>query len=230
MAGEGIVAIAMFLDDIWALFKENLFPFPSTPGLFNQYKDTDLRIDQPIADDIRRGNLKNYLHSFTKRPSIVVIGEAAGWRGCRFSGIPFTSEKQLGDPSFPFNGQQSSNQATRYAESTATTFWKHLLPFHHDFFAWNCVPFHPYQASHEKNEGKYGNILSNRAPTKDEIFSHSAFLAELLKLIKPKKVIAIGRSAEKALTHLEIPSTYVRHPSHGGARQFKKNIIQCIRD
>ena len=42
----------------------------------------------------RRERLRGYLESRREAP-LLLVGEAAGYRGARVSGIPFTSERQL---------------------------------------------------------------------------------------------------------------------------------------
>lgn len=202
----------MILANVLKLIEEKVFS-TSVKGdsLFNQYNNKNLEIDFSNADEIRRENLRNYLRSFPKRPSVIVIGEAPGWRGCRFSGVPFTSEFQLCDGNLTFEGNQSNNHHLPYKETTATIFWKHMQNHHPKFFAWNCIPFHPHKSD---------NLLSNRTPTNREIVAHSTLLSELVSLMKPSKIVAVGRSAERALNKLDISSTYVRHPSRGGAYEF----------
>ncbi|MFA4936156.1 MAG: hypothetical protein WC568_10015, partial [Candidatus Methanoperedens sp.] len=93
-----------FKDDLWSIFENKLFLFPTTEVLFNQYKQVNLDVDLPNAHEIRKQNLRNYLESFSEKPSILVVGEAAGPWGCRFSGVPFTGEKQLCMHNLPFSG------------------------------------------------------------------------------------------------------------------------------
>ena len=61
---------------------------------FNQYRDADAALDRPGAAQVRLGSLAAYLRA---RPhsSLLLVGEAAGYAGCRFSGIPSTSERCL---------------------------------------------------------------------------------------------------------------------------------------
>jgi len=61
---------------------------------FNQYRDADAAFDCPGAAKIRLGNLAAYLRA-RPHPSLMLVGEAAGYAGCRFSGIAFTSERCL---------------------------------------------------------------------------------------------------------------------------------------
>jgi len=212
------------LDDVWSLFESRVFSVPSTQdgpaSLFNQYHDRDLRVDRPDAGAVRRGNLFRYLSSFAERPSIAIVGEAPGWRGCRFSGVPFTSEAQLCDGVLSFAGQQSSAAPSPYAENSATIFWRIARPYGPSFLAWNCVPFHLYRP---------GDPLSNRPPTRREIAAHLGLLAALLALLEPRLVVAVGRSAGWALRRMDVPCTYVRHPSHGGADEFTVGLENALR-
>jgi uracil-DNA glycosylase len=212
----------MILDDILKLFEEKIFSASLKDGsLFNQYNDKNLEIDLPDADKIRQDNLRNYLRSFTERPSVIVIGEAPGWRGCRFSGVPFTSEFQLCDNDLPFTGNQSSRNESPYKESTATIFWNFMSDYHTQFFAWNCIPFHPYKSD---------NPLSNRTPTTREISTYLALLSEIVSFMQPSQIVAVGKSAERSLKNLGIPFSYVRHPSHGGAYEFRIGMERVFRE
>ena len=213
----------MVLDDVWSLFESRVFSVPSTQDgpapLFNQYRDRGLRVDRPDAGAIRRSNLFGYLSSFAECPSVLVVGEAPGWRGCRFSGVPFTSEAQLCDGALPFTGHQSSAASSPYAENTATIFWRSARPYGSSFLVWNCVPFHLHRPD---------DPLTNRAPTRREILAHLESLTALLALLEPRLVVAVGRSAGWALRQMDVPCTYVRHPSHGGADEFSKGFETAL--
>src|SRR5213078_1996874 len=54
---------------------------------FNFYRDGD-------GAEKRRARLLDYLRSRERAP-LLLVGEAAGYRGARVSGLPFTSERQL---------------------------------------------------------------------------------------------------------------------------------------
>jgi hypothetical protein len=149
----------------------------------------------------------------------LLVGEAPGWHGCRFSGVSFTSEAQLSSGSLPFQGHISSHTGAPHAEASATIFWQALKSHHPHFFVWSSVPFHPHQP---------GEPLSNRTPTRQELQAFLPVLSEVIRLLSPKRVLAVGRQAQQALNWLAIPALAVRHPSHGGALEFKAGIIEAL--
>jgi uracil-DNA glycosylase len=209
----------MQLQPLWEFVERRVFPYPSIQeediAHFNPYRGFDLAHDLPQADEIRRRNLYDYLSSFSDQPAALVIGEAPGWRGCRFSGVPFTSEALLLTGELPFQGRQSSRRQPPYAEASATIFWRVMRPYHTKFLVWNCFPYHPHQP---------GNPLSNRSLREGEIRAHMERLADLIAVLKPDQVIAVGKCAQNALAELGLPALPVRHPSHGGARQFTRSM------
>jgi uracil-DNA glycosylase len=97
------------------------------------------------------------------------------------------------------------------AEATATIVHAVLaeLGIEGDVLLWNVVPTHP------------GTESSNRPPTSVEIEASAPFLAELSK---GRRAIAIGRVAQA-----RIGGPYVRHPSHGGAAEFRAGLAAALR-
>jgi hypothetical protein len=203
------------LSKVWNLLEQKVFSLPSTASLFNPYNDVDPAFDLPDADLIRRDNLRNYLRSFSMAPRIVLIGEAPGPWGCRFSGVPFTSEAQLCAGILPFRGCQSSNRDRPCSERSATIFWNTLRRHHPRFFQWNCIPLQPHRR---------GEPLSIRSPLLREIEHYGDVLLVLLSLLQPACVIAVGRKAHIALARIGVEAVYVRHPSHGGAKVFRVGV------
>ena len=127
----------------------------------NQYADSELR----------RARLREHLVARADA-AFVLVGEAAGYRGARVSGVPFTSERQL--------------SGTGPAEATATIVHRVLaeLGIEDDVLLWNVVPTHP------------GTASSNRRPTKAEVDAARPFLDELTR---GRSVVAVGRLAAQVL-------------------------------
>jgi hypothetical protein len=128
---------------------------------YNQYAESELRRDR----------LRAYLDSHADAGT-VLVGEAAGYRGARVSGVPFTSERQL--------------TGSGPAEATATIVHRVLagLGLEESVLLWNVVPTHP------------GTETSNRRPTRDEVEGGREFLAEV---VRGRRAVAVGRLAESVL-------------------------------
>src|SRR4029453_3076379 len=79
------------IDDFLRLLKK------SPPGaVFNPWWQVDKENDADCnAPAIRRRHLRAYLRKRVSGVKLVLIGEALGYRGGRFSGIPMTSERIL---------------------------------------------------------------------------------------------------------------------------------------
>jgi uracil-DNA glycosylase len=155
---------------------------------FNFYRDG-------AGASVRRERLLAYLTERRDAP-LLLIGEAAGYRGARVSGIPFTSERQL-------TGEGP-------AEATATIVRRTLeeLGLEAGTLCWNVVPTHPHLA---------GRPETNRRPSRVEIEAARPFLEEL---VRGRRAIALGRLAQAVLG-----APYVRHPSHGGAADFRAGLL-----
>jgi hypothetical protein len=188
----------------------------AVPGdAFNVYAQRDPRLDRPGAPAIRVSNLEHYLHTRASA-RIALIGEAAGYRGCRFSGIPFLSEAQmlaLGDPAY-----RPSSRRGDYDEVSAQRV-QAIIGGRDDVICWNTVPWHPH---------KPGQPLSNRRPTIAEQDLGTEMLRDFLAWKQPALVIAIGRIAEDALRALGVPAHYVRHPARSGRRAFQAALTMLL--
>jgi uracil-DNA glycosylase len=158
---------------------------------FNFYRDGD-------GAAVRCHRLLTYLEA-RENATLLLVGEAAGHRGARVSGIPFTSERQL-------TGHGP-------AEATATIVRLTLaeLGLEQQTLCWNVVPTHPHRPARAD---------TNRPPTRAEIDASRPFLDELAR---DRRVIAVGRLAERALG-----VAGVRHPSHGGAQAFREGLRRLL--
>lgn len=207
------------LTELNALISNFLYGESSSDELFNPYATVDPATDRDGADRIRQRNLERYLTERDRLPRLFVLAEAPGPWGCRFTGVPITSEEQLLDPSFPHGGEQASNRDTPHKEYSASIYWRVLAPYAMDLLTWNTVPFHPF---------KPGKPMSIRTPRVSEINRFTPLLRDMLDLLKPERVAAIGRKAERALGQVGAEATYVRHPSQGGALLFEEGMRTII--
>jgi uracil-DNA glycosylase len=153
---------------------------------FNQY----------TGSDVLRRRLRDYLDS-RRAARMLLVGEAAGYRGARVSGLPFTSERQL--------------TGAGPAEATATIVQGTLaeLGLEESVLLWNVVPTHPHRP---------GAPASNRRPTQVEVEASLPFLEALAAR---RRVVAVGRLAAATLG-----APYLRHPSHGGSKAFRSGLVE----
>lgn len=203
------------LDD----FIKELALMETTPNVFNQYC---YKIEENI---IRRRNLKLYLEEMLRRrPKLLLVAEAPGYRGCRLTGVPFTSEHILmgkirGIKLFGAEAGYSlaSEGDKLLKEATATIIREALIDNQLEALAWNAFPLHPH---------KVGNEKSNRTPTKYELSLGRSPLLKLINMFEINEVVAIGNKAYESLSILGIEATKVRHPAQGGKREFIEGIIR----
>jgi len=203
------------LHDVWSLFETHVFPVNSTEESFNPYRDRREDLDVDDAPSMRRENLRGVLQCYDTAPPLFLLLEAPGPWGCRFSGVPITSEAQLSAPDFPITGRPTSRKEEPHTEYSASIFWRVCRPFFPHFFVWNSVPLHPHDP---------GEPLSIRTPRRTEVRKWQPLLIDLLDTLAPDRIVGVGRKAERALDEAGADPTYVRHPSQGGATKFEAGI------
>lgn len=191
------------------------------PGVFNQYRDRDPALDRPDAPTLRRANLCRYLERFGGA-AYVLVGEAAGYAGCRFSGIPFTGEAQLVGPE-PLSwtvgaGLAQTSLDEPWRERSAEIVWP-ALDGRRDCVLWNAFPWHPFK----------DGPLSNRRPRASELRQAADATRCFLSLFPKAEVLAVGRVSQGALQALGVEARYIRHPSHGGKRAFTEGVAALPR-
>src|SRR6266436_3825874 len=224
----------------------------SPPGaVFNPWWQVDEQNDiSPSAPAIRRKQLRAYLQQRLGKEKLVLIGEAVGYRGGHFSGIPLTSERLLlGRPpevvaalcerrNLHGNGgrrpplQIISSVAPQrtskpekcpdgFSEPTATIVWGTLLRL-----GLKPQQFVLWNAFPWHSFDSRRGMLSNRTPTSSEQFAGIPVLKAFLDLFPCHEVVALGRIAAAQLKDLEACAHYVRHPASGGARLFRHQIAK----
>jgi uracil-DNA glycosylase len=201
-------------------------------AVFNPWWQVDKENDfAPSASRIRREQLRAYLCERLGKARLAVIGEALGYRGGHFTGIPMTSERillgrmkiegiearhLLSDMRRTSKPQKSPDG---FSEPTATIVWSTLLRLGlkpEQFVLWNAFPWHSFDPRR--------GMLSNRTPTNSEQSAGIPVLKAFLDLFPRHEVVALGRVAAVQLKDLGVSAYYVRHPASGGAKLFREQI------
>jgi hypothetical protein len=208
-------------------------------AVFNPWWQVDKQNDvSRNAPETRRKQLAAYLRKRLGKVKLVVIGEALGYRGGHFSGIPMTSERiLLGkkkdngiEPEQVFSSIKARRTSKReqcpdgFSEPTATIVWNTLLGLGlkpDQFVLWNAFPWHSFDPSR--------GMLSNRMPNKSERSAGLAVLKAFLNLFPRDEVVALGNVAASQLKELNVETLRVRHPASGGAKLFRQQIEKIVK-
>src|SRR6266550_4006316 len=200
-------------------------------AVFNPWWEVDRENDiGQIASIIRRQQLRAYVQERLGRAKLVVIGEALGYRGGHFSGIPMTSERMLLRKqqnivagTKPRRTSKSSVCPNGFSEPTATIVWGALLKIGvlpDEFVLWNAFPWHSFDPRR--------GMLSNRMPNKSERAAGLPVLKAFLELFSCDQVVALGKIAAAQLEELSVNAHCVRHPASGGAKLFRQQIAKIV--
>ena len=207
---------------LWEALAAHVLDAETGPDLVNPYRDASPALDADGAPAIRRDNLRAAVAAVPERLGVLVVAEAPGPSGCRFSGVPLVSESLLLDPGFPLDGRPTSLRALHgepLREYSGGIYWRVMRPRWGRFWTWNAVPHHPH---------KPGLPLTIRAPRVREVRAAADGLRAVVEALRPERVVALGRVAERSLLALDVPCTYVRHPSQGGARAFEAGMAEVF--
>ncbi|MBZ0135039.1 MAG: uracil-DNA glycosylase [Planctomycetes bacterium] len=190
--------------------------------VFNLYRHDDPALDTRGGAAKRRENLRRYLKALPA-PKYAFIGIAPGYRGARFTGVPFSDESRICFPGSCYD--RTSTRETAYREATAGIVLD-LLGSRTDVVCWNIVPWHPH---------KPGEALSNADPDAETIGYGLEVLEYFFQRLYPNvKVVAVGRTPATALTGFKVQGreievvASVRHPARGGANDFREQAAALL--
>ena len=146
------------------------------------------------------------------------IGRDLGYRGGRRTGLALTDDVHLCHHAARWGvevGRLTKGQAV--PERTASVIWSLLEQITNPIFLWNIFPLHPHEA---------GDQFSNRAHNFRERLAGEELLGELIELLRPKRIVAIGNDAEKGTIRFkgQCEVFKVRHPSYGGKNIFMEQV------
>jgi hypothetical protein len=208
----------------WATVMRLLARGPSGPvrEIFNPYRDEAPHLDQVGAAARRRRNLSFYLEQVGE-PEWILVGEAIGFRGGRFSGIAFTCERQFaaGERWLPWSTgcRPTSRNPVPWLEPSASIVWSVVGAVPRGVLLWNALPWHPYRR---------GQLLSNRRPEIALVDANLSVLERVLAASPRARPIAVGRTAQRALETVGVAAPSVRHPAYGGAHQFRLQLVEIV--
>ncbi len=237
------------IDDFLRLLKE------SPPGaVFNPWWQVDKENDgDRNAPAIRRRHLRAYLRRRLGGVKLVVIGEALGYRGGHFSGIPMTSERillgkkkeivaalydcrpprskqgghrpplQVIEGIKPRRTSQPEKCPDGFSEPTATIVWGSLLRLGVKPEEFVLWNAFPWHSFNPRR-----GMLSNRMPTQKERSAGLSMLKIFLNLFPCDEIVALGNVAASQLKELNVESHRIRHPASGGAKLFRQQIGKVV--
>ena len=183
-------------------------------SVFNPYSERCPDHDRADAPVLRRRNLQAFIEAaIDAKVDTIWIARDLGYRGGRRTGVPLTDEVHLDQAGALLGGIDlcRATQGPVVAERTAAIVWRMLVTIAQPAVLWNIFPLHPHEA---------GDPQSNRCHTRAERKATEPLLHALIALVRPRRIIAIGRDAQLALHGLDVAVTGVRHPSYGGQADF----------
>ncbi|EEG79068.1 uracil-DNA glycosylase [Dethiobacter alkaliphilus] len=193
------------------------------------------------APALRAAHLQHYLHLRVPQARFILVAEALGYQGGRFSGIAMTSERillnnhQHVQPAAVFDPQHFRRTSSKdskhlsatqkklgFNEPTATVVWGEIRDNNispSDVILWNIFPFHPHKA---------GQPLTNRTPKEAEKEEGLVYVKMLQQLCPKAEIIAIGNQSHQTLQKYGIENKKVPHPSMGGVTRFRQAFKELV--
>lgn len=188
-------------------------------NVFNPYADRCTVHDVSDAPNRRAQALLELLEAAVETEvDAFWIGRDLGYRGGRRTGLALTDDVHLMVHATRWNVSiKRATTGTLVAERTAAVIWSMLSLVPAAVFLWNVFPFHP----HDPNEP-----FSNRSHTSRERAVGEELLSQLIRMVRPCRLVAIGNDAAKTASKVTGGQDviHVRHPSYGGQKDFVEQI------
>lgn len=195
----------------------------SSALLFNPWRD---RCEYDSEHNGPEDRLRRLAQHLDVDARLILVGEAPGYQGARYSGVAFTSERLLLEGRIP-RVEAPAHRLTRrswpFSEPSGTTLWNalHGSGLAAQTVIWNSLQLHPYPA---------GEVHSNRTTSASEVRLGAAALKRLVMAYPSARILAVGKKAENALHTLDVECMAVlRHPARGGATQFTQGLFEAIK-
>ena len=188
------------------------------PAVFNPSREIWPHHARADAAAVRRRNLRRCLGAvLDEHVDTIWVARDLGYRGGRRTGVALTDEVHLSSAAAMMGGidLERATCGPVVAERTAAVVWRVLSQVRQPAFLWNVFPLHPHDAQ---------DPLTNRCHTRGERDTTWPLFLALIDMIRPKRIMAIGRDAGLALSSLDLPVHVVRHPSYGGQAEFINGV------
>jgi hypothetical protein len=163
----------------------------SFENVFNPYSDRCEQYDTEDAPEKRRRALLALLTAAGEVDlDSLWLGRDLGYRGGRRTGLALTDDVHVADHAARWGVDiERATSGPMMAERTAAVIWKVIAQISNPIFLWNVFPFHPY---------KPDQPLTNRPHNSKERKAGEELLSELICMLKPRRLIAIGNDAADA--------------------------------
>ena len=225
-------------------------------AVFNPWWQIDEENDiDPHSPAIRRKHLAVYFRERLGKARLAIVGEALGYRGGHFSGIPMTSERML-------LAKQANIVAALYERRNLRHLIGHgghrpplqilqeIKPHRTSkpkicqagfseptaTIVWGTLlklgllptEFVLWNAFPWHSFDPLRGFLSNRTPNNSERAAGLPVLKVFLELFPCDQVVALGKIAIAQLEQLGVVAHSIRHPASGGAKLFRQQIAKII--
>lgn len=186
---------------------------------FNPYADRCRIHDSPGAPKARAKMLLAILEAAVEvEIDAIWIGRDLGYRGGRRTGLALTDDVHMEVHAARWGlSVERPTKGQAVAERTAAVIWGVLSQIEAPVFLWNVFPLHPHESD---------DPFTNRSHNSHERRAGEELLGQLIRLLKPRRLVAIGNDAAYAAQRLieARDVIQVRHPSYGGQTQFVRQM------
>ena len=179
---------------------------------FNPYSDRCPVHDHDSAPDRRCESLLAILEAASgSEIDSLWIGRDLGYKGGRRTGLALTDDLHLDDHAGRWGVRVEKPTKSLEAECTAAVVWNILNRIDVPVFLWNVFPLHPHEP-HDQ--------FTNRKHNPREEEAGEELLCELIRFLKPRRLVPIGKDAASVADRLREDREVlkVRHPSYGGRK------------
>ena len=189
-------------------------------NVFNPYSKRCAVHDVESAPFLRAEALQGVLESASNMNiDALWIGRDLGYRGGRRTGLALTDDLHVCAHAKRWGVEvQRATKGKPVAERTAAIIWSVLEMVTVPVFLWNVFPLHPHEPD---------DPFTNRSHNAVERRAGEELLDELVRLLRPTRLVAIGNDAAKTAMAFsgERQVITVRHPSYGGQNAFVRQVL-----